>query len=53
MKVELSELRIEDICKEKGALRHDGKKLTNNADAFNVKEFTFVFYGHSRCGKSR
>ena len=53
MKVDMENVKIEDICKEKGALRHDGKKLTNNADAFNVKEFTFVFYGHSKCQKSR
>ena len=53
MKADLDELRIDDICCEKGALRHDGKKLTSNSDAFNVQEFIFVFYGHSKCNKSR
>ena len=48
-----NDLRIEEILSEKGSLRHDGKPLVSNASAFNVKEFTFIFYGSSRDKRSR
>ena len=53
MKANKQELRIEEILSEKGSMRHDGKPLVSNSQAFNVKEFTFIFYGSSRDKRSR
>ena len=46
-------MRIEDICSHHGALRYDGKKISDGASVFAVKEFTFLFYGSSKDKKSR
>ena len=54
MKVDLDELKLEDIlCKGSGDLRHDSSKLVNKDQAFNIKEFLFIYYGNSNCKKSR
>ena len=54
MKVDLEDLKLEDIlCKNSGDLRHDSSKLVNKDQAFNIKEFIFIYYGNSNCKKSR
>ena len=49
----LEELKLEDILKNPGDVKHDNAKLSNQEQAFNVREFIFIYYGHSKDKKSR
>ena len=46
-------MKIHEILTEKGQIRFDGKPLVKNYQAFEVREFIFIYYGSSRDKKSR
>ena len=49
----LEEVKLEEILSKRGDILYDGKPVVPLKEAFQAKEFVFIFYGSSRDPRSR